>query len=209
MSNRITKDDRDYMVEKAQAIAGVTAEKAALVERQGALALEIMQAIAGGAEAYATLDSLQAELDAVMAKVPEPYRDHTACIASKDRRSRVYLAGRAVDLTMPSGRWAWATRCTSDATLPADHPLVEEYFQLKGQLHRLDDKAEEIRLAVFAALGSATYSRKRLLEAWPEAAELLPPATAAAGTALVVPVGTLNTLIGLPSASDVAEGGAA
>jgi hypothetical protein len=80
---------------------------------------------------------------------------------------------------------------------PAGHKFVEEFLSLEADRKALLARKEGIELQVAATLNQFTTVEK-LLEAWPEASELIPKELS--GSALpVVLTKDLNCLIGLPS----------
>jgi hypothetical protein len=83
--------------------------------------------------------------------------------------------------------------------LAADDSLTIEFHKLDDEKRGLEQRHEEVKVNVYAALNSVS-TVKRLLEVWPESKELLPDDLDAAKAALpALKVGDLNKMIGLPT----------
>lgn len=83
--------------------------------------------------------------------------------------------------------------------LAADDPLTVEFHKLDDDKRAIDQRNEEVKVNVRAALNSVS-TVKRLLEVWPESKELLPDDLDTAKAALpALKVCDLNKMIGLPT----------
>lgn len=84
-------------------------------------------------------------------------------------------------------------------TLLADDPLTAEFHAIHEEQQLLDKQRSALTANVRAAVQSVT-TIKKLLEVWPEAAELIPEAVAPAKQLPALQREDLNAMIGLPSA---------
>lgn len=87
-------------------------------------------------------------------------------------------------------------------TLLSDNPLVQRYYDLRAIQEKVEAEHDNISAQVRATVYKFG-SVKRLLEAWPEAKELLPEILPEAKSQLpAIQVADLNALVGLPSGDD-------
>lgn len=210
MSNQITKTLRDQMVDKAKQLAGIFDAKAAIEAERALVIREIVMKLAGGQRVWDELDALQAEMDKLVERVPEALKHrYTPDVAFAIDYAHLSLGGLRVGhavhhCDLPKRR-VWAPIDLQNLTLPADDPLVGRFFDLQNQWKAISSKSSDIALAVHNAIFAAERKKSKLLQMWPEAAELLPspdkpdkPAKRPV-TALTVQVESLNQLIGLPA----------
>jgi len=81
----------------------------------------------------------------------------------------------------------------------AEHPAWEKVFgKLQRRLEDAEKQQNDLRTDINASLNSVT-TVKKLLDVWPEAAELIPEKVSAATNLPAIPVISLNQAIGLPS----------
>lgn len=83
-------------------------------------------------------------------------------------------------------------------SLPEDSRLGKRVLALAQKEEQLREREEAVARGARAMVDSVA-TVKKLLEVWPEAAELVPEKLAPEKQLPAVPVGELNTLIGLPS----------
>lgn len=191
----ITKKMREEMVARAVAKAGIFDRMSKMLERRREFAELARIDALGGYDAAAAIDALMAEEKAFMARVPKVVR--TA--------GEIVRAGSSIKLNIAGMRyWASWEGCRPtpyDHTIAADHPLAQRFLEIEDADRELDGQREQLEAQVRGALGSFT-TVKKLLAAWPEAAELLPADSPdkPKPTLPAVPMADLNKLIGLPSA---------
>lgn len=85
-----------------------------------------------------------------------------------------------------------------ELTLTAEDPLVDEFYTFDEREQKIDELQTNVKANVNAAL-QKVRTVKRLLEEWPEAAELLPPDTPKAPPVPAVRREALNEMLGLPT----------
>ena len=84
-------------------------------------------------------------------------------------------------------------------TLLADNPLVQKFLDAEKVVEELDSSAKSIKANVKAVVYSVN-STKRLVEVWPEAAELIPSDIEVVRAAVpAIDFNNLNASIGIPS----------
>ena len=84
-------------------------------------------------------------------------------------------------------------------TLTADNPLVQKFLDAEKALQDLESSSRSIEENVKAVVYSVNTT-KRLVEVWPEAAELIPSEIEVVRAALpAIDFNNLNASIGIPS----------
>lgn len=84
-------------------------------------------------------------------------------------------------------------------TLPADNPLVQKFLDAEAKVKELDSSIKTIRENVRAVVYSVT-TVKRLIEVWPESAELIPKEVEVVRAGLpAINFESLNAAIGIPT----------
>jgi len=84
-------------------------------------------------------------------------------------------------------------------TLTADNPLVQKFLDAEKVVEELDSSAKSIKANVKAVVYSVNTT-KRLIEVWPEAAELIPSDIEVVRAAVpAIDFNSLNASIGIPS----------
>ena len=204
---RIRKD----MAEKALAVAGTDADMAALVKRRAALAEAIRVDAIGGPDVIAAVEKAAKSIKKKMAdSVFNKVQGFTIKTAVKSHELyHINLGGMRVDLQYSgqNSEWPHEDRVTktpipNDVNYSADSEFTVEFLSIENDYKALLAKREGLYLQVNAALAPFT-TVKKLLEAWPEAAELLP--TNIEDTKPQLPAiltKDLNCLIGLPQGEE-------
>lgn len=200
---RITKDLTAAIVQNALEKAGINKRRAEWREAFQALLEAARVEHCGGPEKLAEAEAIYAEHLALVKRVPDGFLWSASNPVNSDSYANVSFGGMAcrANYLDENGDSQLRIRPRNRLHLPADHPLTAEFERLHALTKTIDDNAETIEENVRGALSKFT-TIKRLLEAWPEAAELLPEQQAKkANTLPAVPVDTLNALIGLPTES--------
>lgn len=196
---RMTKALAEAIVDNALKKAGFRAAQGTYNTRYTAWVEAVRIDACGGAEALAAAENLVAQVNGVLSGIPEKLLDDTVQLRNS-RRLRLNAGGGqeycyfyAADGT-PEYRTSPAAH-----TLESTHPLYAEREALKAEDASLDEQYDNISGQVRGALKPFT-TVKQLLEAWPEAKELLPDMVPESKPQLpaVLPK-QLNELIGLPS----------
>jgi hypothetical protein len=196
---RITNDMRAAIIAKAQEKAGCEVIEKSLQERRQKWAEEVRIFSLGGKAAARKFETLAEKLKALRVELPENVRN-SQNVGRYDDDMLANVAGRRV-----RARWSAVNDyrlCPHEVVIEAAHPLAEKWTAIENDARDLQDKRDTIHAQVGGTL-QQFHTLKKLIEAWPEVAELLPPIAAnspAARTNLpAVPVASLNTLVGLPS----------
>lgn len=120
------------------------------------------------------------------------------------RHMRVNYNGQRLDLKFDSDRLAvsasshWFNKGFAVPTNTRLAGMCDKYFKEEA---RINEISESVRANVRATVEGVT-TVKKLLELWPEAAELLTEAESKGAALPVVQRDQLNTMIGLPSDED-------
>lgn len=201
---KLTNAIKQQIVENALTKAGIPAREEALRARRAAWAEKVRIDACGGAEAEAKLVHLRDKVASLMSKVPPKLKTQSDAVRSG---CSIYLNVTGFSLRVwwcgaLSSNSAGERRervCPSDHTLTADNPLTAEFHEMHNEQEAIKADRDTLTASVRGALSNITTD-KRLLEAWPEAAELLPEQVATERSNLpAVRVDELNAMIGLPS----------
>lgn len=200
---RLTNAIVDAIKDNAVAKAGIPAACAAEAASRALYAEKLRILSLGGSENYKRLMSINATYKGLVGKltnneVASNKRDN---IVYRNQYVRANIAGAAVYLNFydvtgdPEYRFVGSERFA----IAAGDPLVDEFYALEDMVKANKEKTDLIRAQVGAACAKVT-TVKRLLELWPEAAELLPDiAQQQTPNVPIVLVSDLNALIGLPT----------
>lgn len=207
---KLTNTIKQQIIANALARAGIPAREEALRARRAAWAEKVRIDACGGAEAEAKLVELRDRVMELANGVPDALRrdgeiiqtDTDISVNVSGLRVRVWWCGamRYDDAIRPIKRRI----APPNHMITADNPLTAEFHEMHNEQEAIRADRDTLTANVSGALSNITTD-KRLLEAWPEAAELLPDQVATTSSNLpAVRVDELNAMIGLPS-----EGGAA
>ena len=208
MSVRLTNDARDKIIAKAMEKSGFPKrleEAKANVEK---IKMECLISAFGGLKPYRRLvdrfntieEKVKALRDAgILVTSPRSY--------SKWNADKINIAGMNVSypkqsvLSNPEFEGLKFIRLHSDAkpTITADNPLVQKFLDAEKVVEELSSSSEAIEANVKAVVYSVSTT-KRLVEVWPEAAELIPSDIEVVRAALpAIDFANLNASIGIPS----------
>lgn len=193
--SRISNALIDKIIENALAKAGVTK---ALADWQEARDIWVERAriIVNGAT-DAEIEAAVAKVKKAHRQIPETVRVGPYQLVNRSNYLSLNLAGLSLRFNFPDIERRIVP--VSRLAITADNPLCQEFYDSEAEKKALDDRAASISAAVRAACKSVT-TVKKLLEAWPEAKELLPPDVEEAKINLpTLVVSDLNSMIGLPS----------
>lgn len=201
INNRLNKDIRDYIVSEAVKKAGIPEAFDEIKKRRAKWADDVRIHALGGKEKAKKAESIKKRFEKTAAEFPKglidgPFRtgyDIAVNIAGK--YFRVGFCG-SVGSIPHQGRVYKIT--LSETVLKADHQLASEFDDIERDNLSIEEKRDDIRVKVRAAVDSLT-TVKKLLEIWPEVSELLPKESKPAAKLPMVPVSELNAEIGLPS----------
>ena len=194
--SRITKALIDLVVEKALLKAGVVFAENALKEDRYLWAERLRIDAAGGADGEKALRQTIKKIRDLRGAMPSGF-DHGGRVIREISTIRVNLAGMRVNAELKNNMPA-----PYEYVVLASNPLAQEFHDLEGRASDIKDRRATISGQVRATV-SQFATIKRLVEAWPEVVELLPPAQIGSSKNLpVVQVADLNALVGLPSGDD-------
>lgn len=147
------------------------------------------------------LSVIEAKIEKLRLQIPEHIRGEGTILLERNR-FRINAGGERELLYFPEVDGKDTRVTASEVTLPFGHALLVEREALKAEDARLDELKARIEGPVKAAVGAVT-TVKALLNAWPEAKELLPGNLDEAKPRLpALRPEALNALIGLPSELD-------
>ncbi|AGF88364.1 hypothetical protein PJM40_0055 [Salmonella phage vB_SenP_UTK0002] len=208
MSVRLTNDARDKIIAAAMEKSGFPKrleEARANVEK---IKMECLIAAFGGLKPYRRLvdrfNTIEEKIKALKDEgiLARSSRDYSTWNADK-----MNLAGMTVSypkhsvLSLPEFEGLRFIRKSNNdkPTLLADNPLVQKFLDAEKVVEELDSSAKGIKANVKAVVYSVN-STKRLVEVWPEAAELIPSEIEVVRAAVpAINFESLNASIGIPS----------
>lgn len=208
MSVRLTNDARDKIIAAAMEKSGFPKrleEARANVEK---IKMECLIAAFGGLKPYRRLvdrfNTIEEKIKALKDEgiLATSSRDYSTWNADK-----MNLAGMTVSypkhsvLSLPEFEGLRFIRKSNNdkPTLLADNPLVQKFLDAEKVVEELDSSAKGIKANVKAVVYSVN-STKRLVEVWPEAAELIPSEIEVVRAAVpAINFESLNASIGIPS----------
>lgn len=188
---RLTTASKDSIVEAALAKSGATARQKALDEKRYDWAERVRVEVLGGPEKAAHYAAINAEAAQVCAALPSDLQKYSRLV-NVEGRIFVNLAGANLRVSLRN-----ITEAPQRATIAATSPLCQEFHDLEAEGRSIALQTQEVQTHVEGVL-SRFGTVKRLLEAWPEAAELLPAEVTTTKAALpALRVEDLNRLVGL------------
>lgn len=196
--SRLNKATREYIVSKALEKAGIPEQEVQLANDRFAWANKMRVAANGVNDDV--LEALEAQRKALVAKIPKQLQTGHKLISE---RTYCYpnIGGLRVGMQTfaPEGDENPYRFCAYEPTLPASHPLADEFYTLQEREQELKSRKKVIAAQVSAVVDGVT-TLKKLLEIWPEARELLPPnEQPIISNVPAVLITGLNAAIGLPT----------
>ncbi|MBI6549916.1 Nmad5 family putative nucleotide modification protein [Xenorhabdus lircayensis] len=205
----LTKDIKFLIVKNALAKAGIFEKEEQLYQDRADWAEKIRIEAIGGENMEQGIQDIMSEIKKLATKIPEalkidrmPIREYFYIeVNLAGSRVFIYFNGARERYRNPGSREHIYKITPEKTTLLADNPLVNEFYEFEKRYKELENQREDITNNVDAAL-LKVRSVKRLLEEWPEAAELLPKEMEKSAPVPAVRREALNTLIGLPTGTD-------
>jgi hypothetical protein len=205
MSTRLNENLRGAIIANALAKAGLTQAQAEL-DKDRHIWTENTRIFINGAT-DTELAKCTRVIDAAYNTLPEAVRPPADKILAKQWYCYINLAGITAHLHFTDADGVNEYRIVprnGRVTVPAEHALVKEFYDMGSKQDDIDKQTETLRLQVRAAISKVTTVDK-LIKLWPEASELLPTDMASVVTNLpALAVADLNALIGLPSEAQAA-----
>lgn len=191
---RITSVMKTQIVKNALLKSGVTARLEAVKEKRFDWAERARVESIGGPDKAGEYARINLQSRAVYDSLPQALRGN-ATIVERRRQFYLNLAGAALTVELRGYAEASNTR----EVITADSPLCQQFYDIEAEETAAVNQGTVVENQVRATLDKFG-TVKRLLEAWPEVQELLPPSTVAAKSNLpAIQVADLNKLVGLPS----------
>lgn len=205
---RLNKTIREQIVDNAIDKAGVNTRNADLIRRRAELADACRLIAIGGVEKeheilkeFKKLEkSYKTSSDFI--KVPEPklVEDYEIQVSFGGMVTRLHYSGR-IDGQKDTYK-SPAPYCGGlkpNVLLPVDHNLTDEFTSIESEQKVVNDLRETVRVNVQAVVASVN-TVKKLIEVWPEGAELIPADCDKPVVNLPsVDVQQLNAMVGVPS----------
>ena len=208
MSVRLTNDARDKIIAAAMEKSGFPKrleEARANVEK---IKMECLIAAFGGLKPYRRLvdrfNTIEEKIKALKDEgiLARSSRDYSTWNADKMNLAGMtvsYPKHSVLSLSEFEGLRFIRKSNNDKPTLLADNPLVQKFLDAEKVVEELDSSAKGIKANVKAVVYSVN-STKRLVEVWPEAAELIPSEIEVVRAAVpAINFESLNASIGIPS----------
>lgn len=208
MSVRLTNDARDKIIAAAMEKSGFPKRLEEARNNVEKIKMECLISAFGGLKQYRRLvdrfNTIEEKIKALKDEgiLVRNSRDYSTWNADK-----MNLAGMNVSYPMHSvlsmsefEGLRFIHKSNNDKpTLLADNPLVQKFLDAEKVVEELDYSAKSIKANVKAVVYSVN-STKRLVEVWPEAAELIPSDIEVVRAAVpAIDFNSLNASIGIPS----------
>lgn len=191
---RITNAMKDAIVENALLKSGVTARLEAVKVKRLDWAERVRIDILGGPEKAAEYAKINKDAGKTYSNLPAGLKQNSS-IVTRRKEFYVNLAGLSVTVKLPE----YAEASSNREVIAADSQLCQQFHDIEAEENAVLDQGTIVENQVRATLDKFG-TIKRLVEAWPEVQELLPPATLAQKSNLpAIQVADLNKLVGLPS----------
>lgn len=204
---RITKAVKDHIVKKAIEKSGIMEQFAELRADRAEWTERVRVDALGGQDKLDEIDKLSVEFRNMLGGVSDRVcrkdifrEDYSIYLNVAGMRDYAYFSGASNDDAIKMKGIDSISKITpSGHTIIGGTTLAIEFDVLLGRQRDLNSKYGSIEGQIRAMIGSFTTTQK-LLKAWPEAVELLPPEDNAAKQNLpVLLTSDLNKLLGLPT----------
>lgn len=203
MSTRLTNAIREEIIKAAIAKTKFN-ERIKEKTQEGELVLfELLMEFHGGEESYRKLERQVREVKTKVENLRgKKIYTEFGIFTSWDYKFN--LGGKTVGLpnmNLLPDQYSSLTRLnpTERMVFSANHKLVEQYFKIQGEIDDLHKSKENVRTDVEAMVYSVNTT-KRLVEVWPESAELIPAGSQVIKAGLpAINIDSLNAAIGIPT----------
>lgn len=193
---RITNAIKDSIVKNALLKSGVTARIEVVEEKRFEWAERARIESIGGTEKAAEYAKINQQSRAAYETLPQGLKDNAYIV---ERRGSLYLNLAGASLTVRLKGIAEAS--SNREVISADSKLCQQFYDIESEEQAACDQGTVIENQVRATLDKFG-TVKRLIAAWPEVAELMPPEVASTKSNLpAIKVADLNNLVGLTGAS--------
>lgn len=190
---RITNAMKDAIVKNALLKSGTTARLEAIKVKRFDWAERARIESLGGADKAEEYAQINRQSREIYERLPQDLRDNSNIV---ERGARFYLNLAGLSVTVKLSGYSEISN--SRKVIAADNPLAQQFYDIEAEEKAALDHGTTVENQVRATLDKFG-TVKRLVEAWPEVLELLPPATLAPKANLpAIQVEDLNKLVGLP-----------
>lgn len=190
---RITNAMKDAIVKNALLKSGATARLEAIKVKRFDWAERARIDTLGGPAKAAEYAQINIDAGKAYAALPGGLKQNS-CIVTRRKEFYVNLAGLSLTVKLPG----YAEASSAREVIFAASPLCQQFYDIEAEEKAALDHGTTVENQVRATLDKFG-TVKRLLEAWPEVLELLPPTTLAPKANLpAIQVEDLNKLVGLP-----------
>lgn len=191
---RITNAIKDAIVKNALAKSGVTARLEAVKEKRFEWAERARIETLGGPDKAAEYAKINKHAHKTYDALPTGLKQHANIVR---RGGRIHLNLGGISVTAKLSGWSEVSE--NREIIRAENPLCQQFHDIEAEEKSAVEQGTTVEIQVRATLDKFG-TIKRLVEAWPEAKELLPPASVAIKSNLpAIEVADLNKLVGLPS----------
>lgn len=191
-----------------QKIVANAVEKATIVQNEEIKALE--NAFSTELIKFATgdkieeLTKIEKQFTKFISAIPEDFLGREDCDhINKDSVVQLNIAGKAVNWEFENKVIFPYNNGYNRYVILADNPLSDMFDNIHNKKQKRKEIKETVRVNVWAVLNSVT-TVKKLLEVWPESAELIPSEIEKPAINLpTVQIADLNNMIGVPTPAEV------
>ena len=206
MSTRLTNALRELILNAAMKKTGFPQRIEEVKTAIADLKFEMIMGFYGGGKAYSRLEDRIVTVDS---KAEELNKDDvyykTSMSGYKHYQTQINIAGQThkypcrTELSDKYKDRKILCRLDGRVVVTADNPLVQKFYDAEAKLAELTTSLTSIQKDVKAVLSSVSTT-KRLVEVWPEAAELIPAEVEVVHASVpAVNFTSLNAAIGIPS----------
>lgn len=197
---RLNKHVREQILKNAIAKSAFPEKRKKLEQDKSAFAEKVRITQLGGAAAAKRAEATVAEIKKLLLKLPEGCMHVGSGESSQVSVKYGEKWGESEGIKFQSASGTTESRLTiSGRFVLSEYPkLQKQWAALKKRKDTLEEQEEELKQNVNAYLYSVTTT-KRLVEVWPECAELIPASVEVPSNLPAIPTETLNRVLGLPS----------
>lgn len=206
MSTRLTNASRELILNAAMQKTGFPQRIAEAKTAIADLKFEMIMNFYGGSKAYGRLEDRIETVNAKVKDLADADVYYTASMSGYNYyQTQINIAGqthkypRRTELSNKYKDRMMLCRREERVVITADNPLVQKFYDAEAKLVELTTSLTSIQKDVKAVLDSVNTT-KRLVEVWPEAAELIPADVEVVRASVpAINFTSLNAAIGIPS----------
>lgn len=203
MNTRLTNAIREEIIKKGLEKSGFPARLKKAKEDREDLKVQLLISALGGAKKYAALEE---RFNTIAEKVEKLIKEGFSVTLDTYRyNAYINIAGQTIkypNMNKVSEKYKNKRLIYLYGSAPivtADNPLVQKFWDAENKVKDLESSLDSIRDNIHAVVYSVNTT-KRLVEVWPESAELIPTGTVAIKAGLpAINFTSLNAAIGIPT----------